>query len=314
MKQKIILTLKHGRPSTKLVYSKMHSGELRQRRQVFRGKGANRYIRNQYYRVFRNNNPEILIKERETSLENSIVVRWGTREELPTSSSTIIYNTARSIANITNKRRSRELFIDQGVSCPKMVTDNNVTSNDLPIIARPFVHSKGRNFIVLNTIAEFNRHYNPSRYYYSAFVDKDSEFRIHTAHGKVLAVMQKNAVEGSIAWNRAVTDSEPFDYVPWSAVDERGLKPILIEAIKAVKAVGADFGGVDVIVKEGTPYVLEVNSAPTLNSSDYVAGRWAQYMDWLFRSETRREHWDVLNKVKGSSLIWKNFQLNEDTQ
>jgi len=313
MKNKIILTLKHGRPSTKLVYSKMDSGELRQRRQVFRinKSTGERYVRNQYYRVFKNNNSEIMVKELNTSLKDAVVIRWGTREQIETNSHTVIYNSATAIANITNKKLSRELFIEKGVMCPKMVNRSNIEENDLPIIARPFIHSKGRNFIVLNTINDFNRHYNSGKYYYSAFVDKNKEYRIHTAHGKILAVMEKHPVEGSIAWNRAVADSDPFTYIPWSQVDEQELKPILDEAIKAVKALDADFGGVDIIVKDNMPYVLEVNSAPTLNSSDYVAGRWAFYFNWLFRKETRREHWNTSQMTKGSSLIWKNYQLNE---
>lgn len=312
-KKKFILTSKHGRPSTKLVYSKMKTGELRQRRQVFRGRGVDKFMKNQYYRVFRNNNTEELIREKSTELSSAIVIRWGTREDLPTDSGTIVYNTARSIANITNKKLSRELFTKNGVACPKAVDKSNIKAVDLPIIARPFIHSKGRNFIVLKTIDDFNTHYNPNRYYYSAFVDKTREFRIHAGHGKVLAVMEKQPVEDSIAWNRAVTDSDPFSYIEWNKVDEENLKPILIEAINAIKSVNADFGGVDVLMTaDGSPHVLEVNSAPTLNTSDYVAGRWAQYIDWLFRSESRREHWDVSKFKKGSSLIWKNYQLDED--
>jgi glutathione synthase/RimK-type ligase-like ATP-grasp enzyme len=38
-----------------------------------------------------------------------------------------------------------------------------------------------------------------------------------------------------------------------------------------VAALGLDFGGVDVMVKDNVAYVIEVNTAPTLNSSDYVA-------------------------------------------
>jgi carbamoylphosphate synthase large subunit len=256
-----------------------------------------------------------MFKSSFVDISNAIVVRWGTREDLHTSRNTIVYNRSSSISNITNKKLSRELFIGKGVNTPKMITHANIESNDLPIIARPFVHSKGRNFIVLNTVDDFNRHYNPDLYYYSAFVDKVSEYRIHTAHSKVLAVMKKHPVANSIAWNRAVSNSDPFEYIPWNEVEDLGLYDVMVEAIKAVKAVDADFGGVDVIVdKNNKPYVLEVNSAPTLNTSPYVSKRWGQYFDWLFRAESRRDHWDYTKFKKAKSLIWKNYQLDESTR
>jgi len=89
---------------------------------------------------------------------------------------------------------------------------------------------------------------------------------------------------------------------------------VLLEAIKAVKAVGLDMGGVDVMLKDGVAYVLEVNTAPTLNTSPYVAKRWCMYWDWLFASETRKEHWDYTKFKKGSSLILKNYQLKKENE
>lgn len=315
MKNKFILCGKHGRPSTKLVYSKMTSGKLMQRRQIFRGRGASRSFLRQYYRLFQNNNSEVLTKAPEATLENSVVIRWGTREELPSDSSSVVYNTAASIARITDKYQSRRCFAENNVATPKDITLQNVAPEDYPIICRPFVHSKGRNFIVLNDEVELRAHYNTNRFYYSAFVDKTREFRIHVGHSKVLAVMEKNPVEGSIAWNRAIDGAEPFNYITWTQVDEQNLKPVLVEAIKAVLAVGADMGGVDVLLTaDNQPSVVEVNSAPTLNSSDYVAGRWADYFSWLFKEETRRDHWDYAQFERGSSLIWKNYQLRDETR
>lgn len=321
MKDKIILTGKHGRPSSKIVYGgseeygAMTSGRLVQRRQVFRGTGANRVLRNQYYRTFENNNSNVMIKKPSTTLNNTIAIRWGTREVLPTDGGSVIYNKATAIANATDKKLSRELFIANNVSTPKLVTADNVEDSDLPIIARPFVHSKGRNFVELNSIAAFRRHWNPGRWYYSAFVDKTREFRVHVGHSKVIALMEKHPVEGSIAWNRAVADSDPFDYIAWDQIDEQNLKPVMDEAIKAVLALEMDMGGVDVMITEdGTPYVLEVNSAPTLNSSPYVAHRWGRYFDWLFREETRRDHWDWESFTRGKSLVWKNYQLADEVR
>jgi len=311
MKNKIILTGKHGRPSTLEVYASMSSGTLVQRRQVFSKIG--RKLLKQYYRVF-TNNTRTLIKEKTMSFLNSIVVRWGTREEIDTDKTTIVYNQSKAIAIATDKRLSRETFIANNVNTPALVTPDTFREEYLPIIARPFTHSKGKNFVVLNTREEFVNHYvrNNSSWYYSQFINKEREFRIHCAHSKVLAVMEKsNPNNGNIAWNRAQNDTEPFTYISWNQVDDQNLKCVLEEALKATAAIGLDMSGVDVMLCGGTAYVLEVNTAPTLNTSPYVASRWGMYFDWLFRVETRREHWDFTQFKKGSSMIWKNFQLTE---
>lgn len=312
MKNKIILTGKHGRPSTKEVYRQMSSGILVQRRQIFNK--ARVFIR-QYYRVFRNNIVDVLNKENIFDFSNAIIVRWGTREEIETSKTNIVYNQSKAIALATDKKASRQAFIDNNVSTPVLVTPNNFQDSYLPIIARPLVHSKGKNFVTLKTRNEFITHYNKnnSGWYYSQFINKEREFRIHCAHGKVLAIMEKsNPNNGNIAWNRAQNDTEPFTYIPWSEVDKQDLKCVLLEALKATQAIGLDMSGVDVMLMNGNAYVLEVNTAPTLNTSPYVAGRWGMYFDWLFRVDTRREHWDYTQFKKGSSLIWKNQQLIEN--
>lgn len=315
MKNKVILTVKHGRPSTLLAYGTMSSGSLYQRRQVFRGKNpATRVLKNQYYRTFENNNSERLIKRDDVTLENSVVVRWGSREKLPTDKGTVVYNNSMAIKDATDKKKSREMFIEKGVSTPRLVTPNNIDEvEQYPIIARPLVHSKGRNFVTLANRTEFLNHFNKAKtkeWYYSEFVDKDREFRVHAGHGKVLALMEKTQPgDGNIAWNRAQNDTEPFEYIKWSEVDNQNLKPVLDEGLKAIAALGLDFGGVDVMLKDGVAYVLEVNTSPTLNSSPYVAERWGKYFDWLFRQDKRRDHWDTTELKKGQSLIWKNYQL-----
>lgn len=316
-KNKCIVTVKHGRPSTLLAFSTMNSGTLIQRRQVFKGTNPRtRVLKRTYYRVYKNNDVDTLYKENKPSLENSIVVRWGSREDFETDKNTIVYNKSANIKDATDKKKSRELFIENKVSCPMLVTDLNIDKvANFPIIARPLVHSKGKNFVTLDNRESFLAHYNKNKngWYYSDFINKNREFRIHVAHGKALAIMEKTQPgDGNIAWNRAQNDTDPFIYIPWGKVDEQELGGVIKEALKAVEAVGLDFGGVDVMLKGKTPYVLEVNTSPTLNSSPYVAERWGKYFDWLFRENKRRDHWDTSDFKKGSSLIWKNFQLADE--
>ena len=218
-----------------------------------------------------------------------------------------MYNKIEAVSKATNKKRSREIFLNTGVKTPRLYTigDDNIT---FPIVARPLVHSKGRNFLVLNSQDEFAAcyHQHGDNYYYSEFIDKDREYRVHCAHGKILAVMEKPPVDG-VAWNRAV-NHEAFVRV----MQKEYNYDVCFQALKAVNELGLDFGGVDVIVKDGQAFVLEVNTSPTLNSSEYTSYRYAQYFDWLFRSEQRRDHWDYTVFKKADSFAWKQIQLESN--
>jgi carbamoylphosphate synthase large subunit len=296
-----ILVGRDGRPSMKVVYSKMKSeGQVLVRR-IPPGKKA-------YIRVYEKHNIDNYKKApvESLTLEKQKVIRWGNRIEAETSKDTIVYNKAEAIANATDKKLSREIFIKNKVRCPLLVTPSTKEVN-YPVIARPSRHAKGRNFVVLNTLTEFTNHYNThSRdgWYYSNFVNKEREFRVHCAHGKVLAVMEKARGGDKIAWNRAVT-GEPFTRVEQANY----IRSVCFQALKAVKSLGLDFAGVDVLLLGKEGYVLEVNTSPTLNSSDFVSERYALYFDWLNRSDKRREHWDFTKFENPVSFAWKNFQL-----
>jgi glutathione synthase/RimK-type ligase-like ATP-grasp enzyme len=232
-KNKAILTGKDGRPSMKGAYSKMTSNSklVVRRRLIKTGK--------EYFRVYKDHVVHNLEKVaiNAYNFTNSIVVRWGNRIEVDLQGG-IVYNESKAIANACDKKKARVIMAEAGVKVPKMVTSENVVQADLPVIARPFQHAKGKNFIVLKTIQEVKNHYNPNRFYYSAFVNKVKEFRIHVGHSKVLNYLEKpNPNNGNIAWNRA-QNGEAFDNVKW---DDYNLK-CGIEAIKAVKALGLDFG------------------------------------------------------------------------
>ena len=315
-KQKMILVGIHGRPSMKKVYSEMSNGTLIVRRRIRSRRNRNQRIT--YYRHYSDNNSSVLQRvNTPPTLENNVVIRWGSREELPTNSGTVIYNRADAIARATDKKEARRILADAGVRVPRAVTPNSDNIN-YPVIARPSVHSKGKNFVALNNSSDFNRHYqrNASRgWYYSEYVPKEREYRFHVAHGKVLAIMEKPAPSNPslLAWNRAIGDDDPFVYVPWNRLrEDSGLEDAAKESIKAVAAVGLDFGGVDVMILGDTAYVIEVNTAPTLNSSDYVAERYSRYFDFLFRSDTRREHFEMKEYRDPRNYIFFNQQLNED--
>jgi chitinase len=119
--KKIILTAKHGRPSTKLAWSFLNTNNsnpitLVQRRQFTKKNG--KFIT--YYRAFGDTEQYdesqlYQLKFKNFNFDNSVIIRWGTRENINASNS-IIYNTAKAIANATDKLVSRQLFAEKGVA------------------------------------------------------------------------------------------------------------------------------------------------------------------------------------------------------
>lgn len=301
--KRIILTGKDGRPSMKNVYSKMTTGDLIVRRNI---PGA------VYYRHYTNNKITSLNKVVAPKFNDvSIIIRWGTQEVLNDIKDAVIYNKSKALALVSNKFESRKAMFAAGVNVP-MNVDNNTAENliSYPVIARPFKHSKGKNFVTLPNRNSFLAHYqtNKNGWYYSNFIDKVKEFRVHTASGKCLNLLEKpNPGPGQIAWNRA-QGNDAFVSVKW----EDYPLPVVLEGLKACKALGADFLGVDVILdKQGKAWVLEGNSSPTLNSSEYSCTRYSKYFEWLMRSPEYREHWDFTQFKSAESFAWKNFQLEE---
>ena len=235
----IILVGKDGRPSMKGTYSKMiNTAELWVRRRLIKKSGK---IREYFRQYVHNIIDKYIVRElNEMDFTNRIIVRWGNTIPVQLDGS-IVYNKAEAIKNATDKLQSRLLFIKNGINTPKLINSfKDIQQNDYPIIARPIYHAKGKNFITFDSVHEYNQHKNThDNWYYSAFIDKTKEFRVHVAHGRILNYLEKPKPENpeQIAWNRAL-NGEAFENVKWSDYNNNVCK----EAIKAIDALDLDFG------------------------------------------------------------------------
>ena len=298
-----ILVESSGRPSAKALFREIGKGvTLLDRR---RGKNG------QFFRVYKDGSLRTYTTVAASKLNlKGTVVRWGNRVELPMQGC-VIYNTAAAVGNAANKKRAREILQKAGIDIPKLVTPQNFENSDLPIIARPSYHFAGKNVVILKTKDDFLSHYkinNNKGWYYSKVIWKDREIRVHCAHGKVLLALDKSKPKDKncIAWNLA--DNEVWTVIPWEKYVYNWCK----KALAALEALGLDFGAVDMVIKDGKSYVLEVNTSAGLGDGDYTKKRYAMYMKWLFRKGSKREHWDYKKLSAGNSLAWKNYQLLDE--
>lgn len=106
---------------------------------------------------------------------------------------------------------------------------------------------------------------------YTKFIPKTAEFRVHCFRGEVIDYIQKK---------KTLADRRPDNFNKYissincgwvfSRTDVLDMPEIRQLAIRAVAALGLDFGAVDIVFCDGIPYVLEVNTAPGLSGTTLV--------------------------------------------
>ena len=101
----------------------------------------------------------------------------------------------------------------------------------------------------------------PDAAFYSLYIKKKKEFRVHVFNGEVIAVYEKRRKVGKQADPLVRSHNRGWVFCKQNITEPDGLRD---HAIAAVKALGLDFGGVDIIwnQKQNQCYVLEVNTAP----------------------------------------------------
>lgn len=180
-----------------------------------------------------------------------------------------ILNKPEAVRNASNKLKTFELLEEHDVSIPPYCTNKGDALEILYgqgcLVARTILNGHSGDGIVIVDSPD-NLVEAPL---YTLYIPKKYEYRLHVFLGEVVDVQRK-------ARNKEIPD----DQVDWKVrnhangfifmregveVGEEAKK----EAINAVKALGLDFGAVDIIYneKQGKYYVLEVNTAPGLTGA-----------------------------------------------
>lgn len=200
--------------------------------------------------------------------DDPIVFRWGCTSLLP--DSVKVVNSAESIRWCSDKRTGRLAMQEAGVPVPQtwaadVFTHEAQYTGDMRFVLRPTQHAQGRNLVAGTRNEVVDAVLSGGIWaggYVSRLVNKVAEYRVFVVQNRVAWVAQKTPGNPSdVAWN--VARGGRFDNVRWSDWNTK----VLDAALKAAKVSGTDFCGVDVMVdSDGSPYVLEVNSAPSQTS------------------------------------------------
>jgi glutathione synthase/RimK-type ligase-like ATP-grasp enzyme len=174
------------------------------------------------------------------------------------------------ISNVTNKRVMRELFAEHGVPTPRLLNVKGDWGYDIPneveypMVGRPDYHSRGRGFWLISNERELVRALRGTRKkraatHFMQFVEAPREYRCHVFMGKSIRISEKEFFtdEHGKRDYRTVRPTGNVRYVRKAAK-------------QAVKAVGLDFGAVDILARgddNDEVFVLEVNAAPGLGGT-----------------------------------------------
>ena len=227
---------------------------------------------------------------RETGMQEStftgeqrtdLVVRWGYTGHLNSSLTGVpIMNNPSAIHQVNNKldfalRVSNEMDGQLPVLTSDTCAGSPVTaSSRMASLSSPTTrwvlrarrHAQGRRMykVFPTTLARVLRRYSrplADGWYMRPRIQKAAEYRVYVVCGKVVAVARKTPGDPTkTAWN--VARGGRFDLVRW---DDWPLDVCRV-AIGAFNLSELHFGGVDIMVEEGTnnPYFIEINSAPSL--------------------------------------------------
>lgn len=205
---------------------------------------------------------------------NSGTPRWGRLAGK-------IYNKPEAVAKAINKLTAFEEFKKHEVPIPEFTTSREEAtkwaSDGCAVLTRHSLSSYGGRGISIHDGGVLE-----NAPLYVKYKKKKKEFRVHVFNGKVIDVLEKRKRNGFNDLPNANTYIRSYGN-GWVFCRDGIVKPDTLDevSIKAVQALGLDFGGVDVIwnERENKCYVLEVNTAPGIEGTSVL--RYAEAINSL---------------------------------
>lgn len=186
-----------------------------------------------------------------------VIINWGS-SSCPDYEPARVLNRRESIINAANKLTAFLLFAEGGVETPPFFTNyDSIPREDESrrFVARGSLTGHSGAGITIGTRDEIRR----DVHLYTAYIPKEQEYRVHVVGSSVVFVQRKARRRDCDNPNWDVRNlAGGFVFVAAESPPE-GTGEL---SVRAVRALGLDFGAVDVILgRDGKLYVLEVNTA-----------------------------------------------------
>lgn len=195
------------------------------------------------------------------------LINWGRSSMQPRGRVLRIINPPAKVALAANKIRAFEVMQRAGVSTVEWTTERSKAlswiENDAVVFGRRLVDSsEGRGIHVLTQ----DDYTIPSLPLYTKGVVKAHEYRVHIAFNEVIDFTKKRRRSGEVTSEYIKNYANGWVFCRDGASLPEAVK---VEAMKAIQALGLDFGALDIMYREreNKAFVLEINTAPGIEGT-----------------------------------------------
>jgi glutathione synthase/RimK-type ligase-like ATP-grasp enzyme len=204
-----------------------------------------------------------------------VLLNWGcSRLPLEVGPGQLVLNPPAAVSRAACKLRTFDTLSGAGVRIPSYWRRAADANRDGIVLARTTTRGSGGEGIVVVRPGEEL----PEAPLYTQYIRKVSEYRLHVVRDSVIMIQQKRRENGADqtadqqlirnygnGWIFAANDVR--------FTNEEQKQDCIAQSTAAVWALGLDFGAVDLVVgrNDGRAYVLEVNTAPGLQSPTLLA-------------------------------------------
>lgn len=187
------------------------------------------------------------------------LIRWGSRSSVRYVPNVSPINSRSALRNNADKFEAMRAMDEGGIPVPNYAREADDV--DFPALGRSESHARGED---INLILQDRDVFLTENDFFVEYIPTELEYRMHVVDNEVVCVHEKRL--------RHEADNHPYirnSETGWVFLEPRDEPPSDQLAIDAVGSMGMDFGAVDVIRGEdGEDYVLEVNSAPSLDEAN----------------------------------------------
>lgn len=200
------------------------------------------------------------------------VVNWGSSHRPACLQGVPVLNPPEAVAHATSKQATFAVLRGAGLQVPDWTTDRGVAQQwlqDCKVLGRDLDNgSQGRGITLYPRRGELGNHR-----FYVKYNKKVREFRVHVFGGQPIFTQEKLRKRGVEDANKYIrSHGRGWCFVFRHLVDNPVPDETIATGVEAVKALGLDFGAVDVGWHPDTgTTVFEVNTAPGLEESSLAA-------------------------------------------